>query len=117
MIDLIPFILEHLVIVLVATGISVVIGIVLGIVAYWLRFTAQPILWFSEAVQTIPALALLAILMILFGLGKTTIIAGLTLYALLPIVRNTHTGLILFPPQLRMQHVAWACLNCSDYFD
>lgn len=76
MIDLIPYILEHLVIVLVATGISVVIGIVLGIVAYWVRFAAQPILWFSEAVQTIPALALLAILMILFGLGNTTIIAG-----------------------------------------
>lgn len=101
MIDLIPYILEHLVIVLVATGISVVIGIVLGIVAYWVRFAAQPILWFSEAVQTIPALALLAILMILFGLGNTTIIAGLTLYALLPIVRNTHTGLISVPAAIK----------------
>ena len=101
MIDLIPFILEHLVIVVAATGISVVIGIVLGIVAYWLRFAAQPILWFSEAVQTIPALALLAILMILFGLGNTTIIAGLTLYALLPIVRNTHTGLISVPAAIK----------------
>lgn len=94
MIDLLPYILEHLVIVLIATVISAGIGVILGIAAYWIRPAAFPILLFSEAVQTIPALALLAILMILFGLGNATIIIGLVLYALLPIVRNTHTGLI-----------------------
>lgn len=101
MIDLIPFILEHLIIVVIATVISVGVGVLLGIVAYWVRSIASPILWFSEAVQTIPALALLAILMILFGLGNATIIAGLILYALLPIVRNTHTGLISIPAAIK----------------
>ncbi|HHU04858.1 MAG TPA: ABC transporter permease [Clostridiales bacterium] len=99
--NLVPYILEHLLIVLIATGISVAIGVVLGIISYWVRFAAQIILWFSEMVQTIPALALLAILMVIFGLGNATIIAGLALYALLPIVRNTYTGLTSVPAPIK----------------
>jgi len=99
--NLAQYILEHLFIVLIATGISVAIGVVLGVVSYWLRFAAQIILWFSETVQTIPSLALLSILMIIFGLGNATIIAGLTLYALLPIVRNTYTGLTSVPAPIK----------------
>ncbi|MGI5935852.1 MAG: ABC transporter permease [Oscillospiraceae bacterium] len=99
--NLAQYILEHLFIILIATGISVAIGVVLGIVSYWLRFAAQIILWFSETVQTIPSLALLSMLMIIFGLGNATIIAGLTLYALLPIVRNTYTGLTSVPAPIK----------------
>jgi len=99
--NLVPYILEHLLIVLIATGISVAIGVLLGIISYWLRFAAQIILWFSETIQTVPALALLAILMVIFGLGNATIIAGLTLYALLPIVRNTYTGLTSVPAPIK----------------
>ncbi|MGI6025870.1 MAG: ABC transporter permease [Candidatus Scatomorpha sp.] len=101
MINLLQYIIEHLIIVIIATVISVGIGIILGIIGYWIRPLASPILLFSEAVQTIPTLALLAILMILFGLGNTTIISGLVLYALLPIVRNTHTGLVSVPPAIK----------------
>lgn len=101
MINLLQYIIEHLIIVIIATVISVGIGIILGIIGYWIRSLASPILLFSEAVQTIPTLALLAILMILFGLGNTTIISGLVLYALLPIVRNTHTGLVSVPPAIK----------------
>jgi osmoprotectant transport system permease protein len=99
--NLAQYILEHLFIILIATGISVAIGVVLGVVSYWLRFAAQIILWFSETVQTIPSLALLSMLMIIFGLGNATIIAGLTLYALLPIVRNTYTGLTSVPAPIK----------------
>ncbi len=98
---LFPLILEHLMIVAVATGISVVLGVLLGVLAYWLRYADSVILWVAEALQTIPSLALLAMLMILFGLGNATIIAGLVLYALLPIVRNTYTGLSTVSPHIR----------------
>jgi osmoprotectant transport system permease protein len=57
------------------------------------RIADKFILWIVEILQTIPSLALLAILMILFGLGNVTMIVGLVLYALMPITRNTHTGL------------------------
>jgi osmoprotectant transport system permease protein len=98
---LLPLILEHLVIVLIATAISIVLGIILGVLAYWVPLAKTVILWLAEAIQTIPSLALLAMLMILLGLGNTTIIAGLVLYALLPIVRNTHTGLSSVSPAVK----------------
>lgn len=98
---LLPLIGEHLLIVLIATAIAVILGLVLGVAAYWLRPAAPIIIWFAEALQTIPSLALLALLMIIFGLGNTTIIVGLVLYALLPIVRNTHTGLSTVSPAVR----------------
>ena len=91
---LLPLIFEHLFIVLIATVISVILGVLLSVLAYWVRLVSVPILWLAETLQTIPSLALLAMLMIVFGLGNVTMIVGLVLYALLPIVRNTYTGLI-----------------------
>ncbi len=99
--NLMTMIFEHLMIVAIATVISVAVGVILGVIAYWARRPGMVILWLAEAIQTIPSLALLALLMILFGLGNSTIIAGLVLYALLPIVRNTHTGLEAIPPHVR----------------
>ncbi|NLY75418.1 MAG: ABC transporter permease [Firmicutes bacterium] len=101
MINLIPLIFEHMLIVAVATVISTALGVVLGVIAYWTRHVDVIIMWISETIQTIPSLALLAMLMILFGLGNTTIIVGLILYALLPIVRNTYTGLVGIPAHIK----------------
>lgn len=94
-------ILEHMAIVSIAVLISSVLGIILGVIAYWVRFLDSVILWVSEVLQTIPSLALLALLMIIFGLGDITLIVGLVLYALLPIVRNTYTGLKNVSPHLK----------------
>ncbi len=99
--NLVPLIFEHMLIVAIATVISVALGVVLGVIAYWVRHVDAFILWTAEAIQTIPSLALLAMLMIFFGLGNTTIIVGLILYALLPIVRNTYTGLTGIPHHLK----------------
>lgn len=94
-------ILEHMAIVSIAVLISSVLGIIMGIIAYWVRFLDSVILWVSEVLQTIPSLALLALLMIIFGLGDITMIVGLVLYALLPIVRSTYTGLKNVSPHLK----------------
>lgn len=99
--SLYPLILEHMMIVFIAMAIAVVLGIFLGVLAYWTRFLDAFILWLAETIQTIPSLALLAMLMILFGLGNTTMIVGLVLYALLPIVRNTYTGLTTISPHIK----------------
>ncbi len=93
--------IDHLTIVAVATAFSVVIGIALGVAAYWFKYLERIILGFSDTVQTIPSLALLSLLMIVFGLGNKTLIIGLVLYALLPIVRNTFTGISGLAPHLR----------------
>lgn len=94
-------ILEHMMIVFIAILISALIGIALGVAAYWIRYVDKFILWIVEIIQTIPSLALLAMLMIIFGLGNTTIIVGLVLYALMPIARNTFTGLTDVPPFIK----------------
>ena len=99
--DLIPLTLEHMLIVLNATLISTVLGVLLGVIAYWVRYVDSVILWIAETLQTVPSLALLALLMIFFGLGNTTLVVALVLYALLPIVRNTYTGLTSVSPHVK----------------
>ena len=59
------------------------------------------VLRMADLFQTIPALALLGILMVFFGAGKATVIVGVTLYSLLPIVRNTCLGLDHVDPGVR----------------
>lgn len=84
---------EHLYIVLISVVMTVLIGLPLGILAYsWPSFR-KVILWVVDVLQTIPALALLGIIMVFLGAGKLTVIIGLVLYSLLPIVHNTYLGL------------------------
>ena len=87
---------------------SIVVGIPLGIVASRGGVIGHVILGFAGVVQTIPSLALLALLVPLpfFGISVRTAIAALFLYGLLPIVRNTATGLQDIPRTLRESAVA-----------
>jgi osmoprotectant transport system permease protein len=87
--------LRHLELAGISLLLSIVIGIPLGIAASRGGIVGQVILGFTGAVQTIPSLALLALLVPLpfFGISVRTAIAALFLYGLLPIVRNTATGL------------------------
>jgi osmoprotectant transport system substrate-binding protein/osmoprotectant transport system permease protein len=87
---------------------SVIIGIPLGIVASRGGLIGQGILGFASIVQTIPSLALLALLVPLpfFGISVRTAIAALFLYGLLPIVRNTASGLQDIPRSLRESAIA-----------
>jgi len=84
---------EHLFIVLSASILSVCIGLPLGILAYLYPKARAVILRVVDVLQTIPALALLGIIMVILDPGKVTVITGITLYSLLPIVRNTCLGL------------------------
>ena len=87
---------------------SIIVGIPLGILASRGGAVGHVILGFAGVVQTIPSLALLALLVPLpfFGISLRTAIAALFLYGLLPIVRNTATGLQDIPRSLRESAVA-----------
>lgn len=84
---------EHLFIVLAASVLSICIGLPLGILAYLSPRARPVILRVVDILQTIPALALLGIIMVFLDPGKATVVTGITLYSLLPIVRNTCLGL------------------------
>ena len=84
---------EHLFLVLASGILSIVIGLPLGICAYVYPKARGIILRVVDLLQTVPSLALLGIIMVFLGSGKVTVVVGITLYSLLPIVRNTCLGL------------------------
>ena len=85
--------LEHLLLTGVSVGIAVIFGVPLGILIARRAGLRGAVLGIAGVVQTIPSLALLAFFLPLLGIGLAPAIAALILYALLPIVRNTFTGL------------------------
>jgi osmoprotectant transport system permease protein len=103
--------LEHLFLVGVSIGIALLIGVPLGILLTRKPALSKPILGFANIMQTVPSLALFGFLipvnLVLFdvrvvgGIGARTAIVALVLYALLPIIRNTFTGISGVDPAIR----------------
>ena len=92
---------EHLFLVLSAAVLSITIGLPLGVFAYLNPKIRGIVLRIVDLFQTVPALALLGIIMVFIGAGKLTVIIGITLYSLLPIVRNTCLGLQSVDPGVK----------------
>lgn len=92
--------LEHIRLTFIATFIAILIAVPLGIYITYKQKLASVILSTTGVIQTIPSLALLGFMIPLFGIGFTPAVIALFLYALLPIVRNTHTGLLSTDPIL-----------------
>jgi len=91
----------HAILTAEAVLVAAVVAIPLGILGYWLRPLAAPIMGISNVLYTIPSLALFAFLAPFTGVtGTTTILIGLVLYALTQIVSNTITGLRQVPPDV-----------------
>ena len=85
---------KHLLLTLMGVLIAMGIGIPTGIMIHRIAAARGPVLALTEVVQTIPSLAMLAFLFAIYGLlGATPAVTALVLYALLPIVLNTFTGL------------------------
>ena len=95
--------LEHVVLVLASVGVATAIAVPLGIALTRRVAWQRPVLAAANVVQTIPSLALFGLLipLPLFGIGARTALFALTLYALLPILRNTVTGIAGIDPALR----------------
>ncbi|MEG0943496.1 MAG: ABC transporter permease [Angelakisella sp.] len=86
-------VLDHLYLVTASVLFTILAGVPLGVAAYLYPPVRRLILWTTDVLQTVPALALLGIIMVFAGAGKTTVIVGLVLYSLLPVVHNTYLGL------------------------
>ena len=85
---------EHLWLVFVSLAASIAVGVPLGVIAQRVQRATQVVLGLVGLIQTIPSLALLAFLIAILGtIGTVPALIALFLYALLPIVRNTYTGL------------------------
>ena len=95
-------VVEHLSMVVFAIVIAILIGVPLGLLCYLSRAARGVVLRVVDLIQTTPALALLGIIMVTpLGAGKPTVILGLALYSLLPIVRNVTLGLSQVSPAVK----------------
>lgn len=93
--------LVHLKLTGLALGLGCLLAIPLALALARFPRVSRGLQYAAGLVQTIPALALLALLIPLFGLGEVTAVTALFLYSLLPIVRNTLTGMLTIDPLLR----------------
>lgn len=101
--------LEHLFLVGLSIGIAAALAIPVGILLTRRALLQRWVLGFANVMQTVPSLALFGFLIplpFLGGIGKHTAIVALVLYALLPILRNTLTGILGVDPAVRESAVA-----------
>ncbi|MEO8810855.1 MAG: glycine betaine ABC transporter substrate-binding protein [Rhodanobacter sp.] len=92
---------EHIGLVGISLGLAVLLAIPLGILAARRRRLGQLVIGTTGILQTVPSLAMFVFMIPLLGIGRWPAIAALFLYSLLPIVRNTHAGLVGIAPELR----------------
>jgi len=100
--------------VFISTGIAILAGLPLGILLTRKRSLEVPILGFANIMQTVPSLALFGLLIpipFIGGIGARTAIIALALYALLPVIRNTVTGILGIDPKIREAAVAMGMTN------
>ena len=95
------FVWEHLYLVGIASIFTIIVGLALGIVSYLFETIRPIVLWLVDLFQTIPVLALLGAIMLIFGASSTTVIIGIVIYSLLPVVRNTYVGLTSIDPGIK----------------
>jgi osmoprotectant transport system permease protein len=94
-------VVQHIGLVAISTGVAVLIGLPLGVLAARRPGWRGPVLGLANVLQTIPSLALFGLLIPVFGIGAWTAITALVVYALLPIVRNTYAGITGVDPAVR----------------
>src|SRR5688500_4541549 len=100
---------EHVLLVFVSTGLAILIGVPPGILLTRIKTLQTPILGFANVMQTVPSLALFGLLIpipFIGGIGPRTAIIALALYALLPVIRNTVTGILGIDPKVNEAAIA-----------
>src|SRR5262245_48290187 len=94
--EVLALLAQHALLVLVSTGVAIVVGIPIGVLATRRPRLGRVLLLFANVAQTIPSLALLGFLLplpLIGGLGSRTALVTLSLYAVLPIIRTTVSGI------------------------
>jgi osmoprotectant transport system permease protein len=107
--ELLLLVRQHIVLVFTAILLAVLIGVPAGIALTRYRALRGPVLGVANVMQTIPSLALFGFLIplpFIGGIGSRTALVALVLYSLLPIIRNTVTGILGVEPSVREAAVA-----------
>lgn len=92
--------IEHIQLTALAVSIAILVGVPIGILISYKRWLGKPVLSFANLVQAIPSMALLGFAIPFFGIGPVPAVIIVILYSLLPIIKNTYTGITQISPQM-----------------
>jgi osmoprotectant transport system permease protein len=84
---------EHILLTTIAVGLAVLIGVPLGVLISYFRKISRCVVGFANLIQAIPSMALLGLAIPLLGIGSLPAVVIVILYSLLPIIKNTYTGI------------------------
>lgn len=98
--EIFSLLIEHIELTLIAVLIAVVIGVPLGIIITKNKKIANIVIGFANLTQAIPSLAILGFLIPLIGIGSAPAITMVVLYSMLPILKNTYTGITNINPDM-----------------
>lgn len=98
--QIISLLFEHIQMTAIAVGFAILIGVPLGILISYVRKLDRPIIGIANVVQAIPSMALLGLAIPLLGIGVLPAVVMVIIYSLLPIIKNTYTGIASIDPQL-----------------
>lgn len=93
--------ITHLKLTAIALGLGCLFGLPLGILVFRTRSLARAVVYIAGLLQTVPSIALLALMIPVFGIGELPAVIALFLYSILPILRNTITALVGIDPLLK----------------
>lgn len=98
--QVVNLLLQHLGLTIASVAVAILVGVPLGILITRKKNLSGPIIGLANVIQAVPSLALLGFLIPVFGIGSTPAIVMVFLYSLLPIVKNTYTGLKSINPDM-----------------
>lgn len=99
-VEIVSLLLKHIELTIVAVLISVIIGVPLGIIISRNKKLANGVIGLANLTQAIPSLAILGFLIPIIGIGSAPAITMVVLYSMLPIIKNTYTGIININPDM-----------------
>ena len=91
--------IDHIKLTAISVGLAVLIGVPLGILISYVSKASKPVLSVANVIQAIPSMALLGFMIPFLGIGAVPSIVAVVLYSLLPIIKNTYTGIGSINPQ------------------
>ena len=97
--QIIELLVEHIKLTTLSVGFAILIGVPLGILICYIKKLNKPVLGIANVIQAIPSMALLGFAIPFLGIGTLPAIVTVVLYSLLPIIKNTYTGINSIPPQ------------------
>lgn len=91
--EILSLLIEHIKLTTISIAIAIIVGIPIGILISYKKKLSKPVLGLASVIQAIPSMALLGFAIPFLGIGTLPAIVMVVLYSLLPIIKNTYTGI------------------------